>query len=100
METGPLVVLEAFRAGVPVIGSSLGGIHDLVRQDVDGWLVDPFGSVDAWSRVLARAASDERVIERWRANVHPPRSMTDVARETRAAYDAALAAHRHGALAP
>jgi glycosyltransferase involved in cell wall biosynthesis len=100
METGPLVVLEAFRAGVPVIGSSLGGIHDLVRQDVDGWLVDPFGSVDAWSRVLARAASDERVVERWRANVHPPRSMTDVARETRAAYDAALAAHRHGALAP
>jgi glycosyltransferase involved in cell wall biosynthesis len=32
METGPLVVLEAFAAGIPVIGSNLGGIRELVHQ--------------------------------------------------------------------
>jgi glycosyltransferase involved in cell wall biosynthesis len=99
METGPLVVLEAFRAGLPVIGSALGGIRDLVRADVDGWLVDPFGSVDAWSRALTHAAADEGATERWRVNVRPPRSMADVARETRAVYDAAIAARRHAAVA-
>jgi glycosyltransferase involved in cell wall biosynthesis len=97
METGPLVVLEAFRAGVPVLGSNLGGIRDLVRSDVDGWLVDPFASVDAWSRALTRAAADDAAVERWRANVRAPRSMADVARETRAAYDAALASHGRAA---
>jgi glycosyltransferase involved in cell wall biosynthesis len=99
LETGPLVVLEAFRAGVPVIGSNLGGIRDLVRPDIDGWLVEPFGSVDAWSRILTRAAADEPAVERLRANVRPPRSMADVARETRATYEAALAARERTAAA-
>jgi len=40
LETGPLVVLEAFSAGVPVIGSNLGGIAELVEHGVDGLLVD------------------------------------------------------------
>ena len=38
LETGPLVVLEAFAAGVPVIGSRLGGIAEMVRDGVDGLL--------------------------------------------------------------
>ena len=38
LETGPLVVLESFAAGVPVLGSRLGGIAELVRDGVDGLL--------------------------------------------------------------
>ena len=34
--TGPLVVLEAFAAGVPVLGSALGGLLDKVTDGVDG----------------------------------------------------------------
>ena len=41
LETGPLVVLEAFAAGVPVIGSRLGGIAEMVRGGVDGLLFEP-----------------------------------------------------------
>ncbi|HYX13337.1 MAG TPA: glycosyltransferase, partial [Nostoc sp.] len=39
LETGPLVVLEAHSLSIPVIGSNLGGIAELVRHGIDGWLV-------------------------------------------------------------
>jgi len=39
-ETGPLVVLEAHAHGVPVIGTRLGGIAELVSEGVSGWLTD------------------------------------------------------------
>ena len=36
-----LVLLEAFRQGKPVIGSSLGGGAEVIRNGIDGLLVDP-----------------------------------------------------------
>jgi glycosyltransferase involved in cell wall biosynthesis len=56
LETGPLVVLEAFAAGVPVLGSNLGGIAELVRTERSGTLLPP-GDVDAWSREIASRAA-------------------------------------------
>src|SRR5262249_32824919 len=47
LETGPLVVLEAFAAGVPVLGSRLGGLLELVNDGVDGLLIDT-DCVQAW----------------------------------------------------
>ena len=41
LETGPLVALEAFAAGTPVLGANLGGIAELVRNEIDGFLVAP-----------------------------------------------------------
>lgn len=55
LETGPLVVLEAFAAGTPVVGSDLGGIRELVRDGHNGLLVDA-SDRDAWSGALARLA--------------------------------------------
>jgi glycosyltransferase involved in cell wall biosynthesis len=43
-ENAPLAVLEAFALGKPVIGSSLGGIPELVRSGETGYLFDA-GSV-------------------------------------------------------
>jgi glycosyltransferase involved in cell wall biosynthesis len=37
-ENAPLVIVEAFTAGVPVIGSDVRGIAELVRHDVNGLL--------------------------------------------------------------
>lgn len=51
-ETGPLVVLEAFAAGIPVLGTRLGGIAELVQDGVSGKLVRPGDSVEAWSAAL------------------------------------------------
>lgn len=91
METGPLVVLEAFAAGTPVIGSDLGGIAERVRDDVDGMLVPP-GDVAAWGRAIARFFGDPALRERLTSGVRPPRRMSDVAAEMATLYTRVLPA--------
>lgn len=85
-ETGPLVVLEAFAAGIPVIGSDLGGIAEKVQNEVNGLLV-PSLDVTAWDRALRRLAQEPGLVERLRENVRPPRSMRMVAQEMQAIYE-------------
>jgi glycosyltransferase involved in cell wall biosynthesis len=80
METGPLVVLEAFAAGTPVVGSRLGGIAELVTDGVDGLLLDA-DAVLAWTKVLARLIRDVELLQRLRAGIRPPRRMDTVAAE-------------------
>jgi glycosyltransferase involved in cell wall biosynthesis len=53
METGPLVVLEAFAAGIPVIGSNLGGIRELVTNGMNGLLVDSPTTL-AWGEAIVK----------------------------------------------
>ena len=40
MDTSPNVVTEAHAAGLPVIGTKVGGIPEMIRHGVDGYLVD------------------------------------------------------------
>ena len=78
METGPLVVLEAFAAGRPVLGAARGGIAELVTDGVDGLLVAP-DSVAAWTAALERLAADPGLLPRLETGVRPPRRMAEVA---------------------
>ena len=78
LETGPLVVLEAFAAGVPVVGSKLGGIAELVRDGVDGILVES-DSAEVWARTIQQLDTHRDVLERLRRAIQPPRTMDDVA---------------------
>src|SRR5262249_47807235 len=89
LETGPLVVLESFAAGTPVIGTRLGGISELVTDGLDGMLVAPDDPV-AWSLAIAELASDTDRLSRLRAGVRPPRTMDEVAREMASLYCAVL----------
>src|SRR5207245_4670330 len=73
LETGPLVVLEAFAAGVPVIGSRLGGIAELIRDGVDGILLET-ESVTAWTECIRRLDDDRAMLERLHRGVRPPRT--------------------------
>jgi len=50
LETGPLTVLEAFAAGLPVAGSDLGGIKELL-EGVEGCALLPL-EAQAWRRYL------------------------------------------------
>lgn len=85
LETGPLVVLEAFAAGTPVIGSQLGGIAELVSDGVDGLLVSR-DSPQAWREVLERVDRERELLVRLRHGIRPPRSMADAADDMMAVY--------------
>lgn len=85
LETGPIVVLEAFAAGVPVVGSNLGGIAELVEHGVNGLLVDP-ASPHSWAQVLRRLSEDPGLLAKLRSGIRPPRSAVDSAREMQALY--------------
>jgi glycosyltransferase involved in cell wall biosynthesis len=79
LETGPLVVLEAFAAGLPVLGSNLGGIAELVTDNVDGLLVPP--TIDGFKNVIQRLVTDRSVLQRLRLHISLPRQMTAVAQD-------------------
>ncbi len=89
LETGPLVVLEAFAAGIPVIGSDLGGIREMVRQGVDGLLVEA-GSVSGWTAVLRRLCREPDLLRRLQQGVRPPRTMEAVAADMLSLYEQLL----------
>lgn len=77
LETGPLVVLEAFAAGVPVLGSDLGGIAEWVTDGHDGLLIRA-GDAQDWARGLSRLANEKSLRQSLRSNVKPPPTMRDV----------------------
>ena len=56
LETGPLTVMEAFAAGLPVAGSNLGGIRELL-EGVPGCFLLPL-EAKAWHELLARLLRD------------------------------------------
>ena len=56
-ENQPMVILEAFAAGVPVIGSRLGGIPELVADASRGALVEPGDATDL-AAAIARLDRD------------------------------------------
>ncbi len=68
------VIIEALCRGRPVIGSRVGGIADLLEDNVNGLLVPP-GDVEALAGALRRALSDRGLVERLtkaaRASVDP-----------------------------
>lgn len=53
----PLVILEAFAAGLPVVGSDLGALRSLIRHGRTGWLV-PAGDAAALAATVRRASRD------------------------------------------
>jgi len=80
LETGPLVVYEAFQAGTPVLGSRLGGIAELVTDGVDGVLLGA-DSAESWAKTIAALAEDPERVRKLRRGVRPPRTMRDAAEE-------------------
>jgi glycosyltransferase involved in cell wall biosynthesis len=78
-ENAPLVMLEAKRAGLPVLASRLGGMAELVRDDEDGLLAEP-GSPVSFARQLERLITEPDLIDRLRQHVTPPASIDDEVR--------------------
>jgi len=89
LETGPLVILEAFAARVPVLGANLGGIAESVQHGIDGLLVEP-DSVQGWCKAIQRCAEDLALLAQLRDGIRPPRGMDIVAQEMMTIYEQVL----------
>ncbi len=85
METGPLVVCEAFAFGIPVLGADLGGIAERVRDGIDGMLL-PFDDSGPWARAIVELTYDRGRLAALAANASVRRTMTTVAEEMAALY--------------
>ena len=75
-----LVISEAWMFGKPVICSNRGGPGERVRHDVDG-LQFQLGDARALAETIQRAATEDGLWERLRANLPEPPSRPAMARE-------------------
>lgn len=72
-EGHPLSILEAFASGVPVVGSHLGVMLDLIEPDVTGWFFEA-GNADHLAAVTRRVWNDEALL--WRCGVNARKAYT------------------------
>jgi GT2 family glycosyltransferase/glycosyltransferase involved in cell wall biosynthesis len=75
-ENSPLVIHEAFLAGVPVVASRIGGIPELVKDGKNGLLFNP-GDVDDLSTVLKHLLAEPTLLDRLRADIPEVRSIKE-----------------------
>jgi glycosyltransferase involved in cell wall biosynthesis len=52
-EGAPRSIIEAYAAGVPVIGTAIGGVAELIEDGVSGLLIPP-RSIEAWTDAVER----------------------------------------------
>jgi glycosyltransferase involved in cell wall biosynthesis len=90
-ETGPLVVMEAFQYGRPVICSDIGGMSKRVTDTVNGMHFKRRDAEDL-ARKMQRAAETPALWDEFRKNIPPapPRLMDDHARILVDAYNELL----------
>lgn len=62
-EGTPVTAIEALAGGRPVVATRVGGVPDVVRDGVDGFLVEA-GAIDDLAERLARLAADPALRER------------------------------------
>lgn len=70
-ENSPMVIQEAFAAGVPVVASRIGALAEKVRDGVDGVLCTP-GDVEAWHECLLSLAEHPDVVTGLRSELPEP----------------------------
>ena len=97
MENSPLVIHEAFMAGVPVVGARAGGIADLLDDGRNGFLYDP-ASPGALAAALQELITHRGRLAEFARHAPPVKSIADDARDWLRIY-ADLAAPRRRAVA-
>ena len=85
-ENSPLVIHEAFMAGVPVIGSRQGGIPELVTHDRNGLIYEAYSAVDLRA-ALARLLAEPELVRRFASDLPAVKSIQQDAAQWEAVYD-------------
>ncbi|RJP28121.1 MAG: glycosyltransferase [Candidatus Omnitrophota bacterium] len=78
LEGGPTVAIEAQARGIPVIGSNIGGLRDIIKQDINGFLITP-GDFRSLANIIIRVINDPvGTIGRWKKDCFKVRDMSEV----------------------
>lgn len=75
-ENSPLAIWEAHAAGRPVLTSDLGGMSELVQDEVNGLLFKP-GSAADLARQIQRLRDEPYLLERLHQGVTPPTGLDE-----------------------
>jgi glycosyltransferase involved in cell wall biosynthesis len=60
-----MALTEACAAGLPIIATDVGGIHEIVRDGRNGWLVPRTAGVDMWAMAILGLIEDKENRERF-----------------------------------
>ena len=93
-ENSPLTIHEALMVGVPVIGSDIGGIPELVEHGRTG-LIFAVNDANALEKCLRAVVENPACIDRWRRAIRPPKTMDEHVLEIEEIYRNALSGERH-----
>jgi glycosyltransferase involved in cell wall biosynthesis len=89
VEVGPLIVLESFAAGTPIIGSAGYGIGERVVDGLDGRLFPP-GDDAVLARLIVSLVGDPDQVARLTEGVRPPRNIGELAADVASCYETLL----------
>ena len=73
-ENSPLVIQEAFAAGIPVMASNLGGMAEAIRDEVDGLLFER-GDVEDLAGKLRRFAQEPELLNQLKMGIPSVKSI-------------------------
>ena len=88
-EMSPLVIQEAFAAGLPVIASNVYGNAEQIKHEVNG-LLFKFNDSNDLLKQLQRCIDEKELLPTLSNNILPPRSFEDVAKEHIMLYNSLL----------
>lgn len=88
-DNGPQTVFEALSAGLPVLGSRVGGIPDVVEDGRNGFLIDE-GNARALAAAIERLIDEPGLLAQLRAGIAAPTRMSEHARSLRNFYAESL----------
>lgn len=79
-EMSPIVIQEAFAAGIPVLASNVYGNAEQIQHNYNGLLFD-YNNVDDLKLQLLRCINEEDLLENLTKNIANPKSFRDVGSE-------------------
>ncbi len=88
-ENSPLVIQEAFLAGIPVITSDIGGMAELVEDGVDGFTF-PVGNMNSLKNIMKRIIDEPKVLNDLQVDREKVKSIQDDALQLQNIYKEVL----------